>query len=492
VTNILAPVSFRAQVGLIAVASLAMAALAVLLIQDVLASAERTLVTEALQQCTTASRELAQQLVERREDPDRTDARLPVPALDLSLRGVTSAVLRSYDGVTAGYFRDQQVLGAAESGGVQPLQLERREWEALRALVASGQNSISVSIGEGDVFVLAAQPVSGSAYTAWAAKRIRGVRDPSALRRRWGLLALALLAALAVGGVIAVSIRLRQGLDRIDASLRRMEQDFDHRVPQLPGEFGRISWAVNRMADRRRALETELRQQDRLAALGKVVAGVAHEIRNPLNSMRLTLELAQRRMLRSGQSGTVELAGALDEVDRLDGIVGRLLTFGRPDTASPREPHDLLRSAERVLRILQPQAAERRIELRLSPEDQDEPYTAKVDAGSFEQCLINLLLNAMDAAPPESCVEIRLQRSNDSIHLEVQDEGAGVPASVREHIFDPYFTTKPTGNGLGLALAREFAVSHGGSLALRPNEEGREGGARFILTLPPAGVPHGG
>ena len=97
----------------------------------------------------------------------------------------------------------------------------------------------------------------------------------------------------------------------------------------IRGDLGQVAQAINRMAERRAALEEKLRQQDRLAALGKVVAGVAHEVRNPLNSIKLTLQLLDRR-LKKGIAASNEVEECLQEIDRLDMIVGRLLAFGRP------------------------------------------------------------------------------------------------------------------------------------------------------------------
>ena len=97
----------------------------------------------------------------------------------------------------------------------------------------------------------------------------------------------------------------------------------------IRGDLGQVAQAINRMAERRVALEEKLRQQDRLAALGKVVAGVAHEVRNPLNSIKLTLQLLDRR-LKKGITASNEVEECLQEIDRLDMIVGRLLAFGRP------------------------------------------------------------------------------------------------------------------------------------------------------------------
>jgi signal transduction histidine kinase len=285
-----------------------------------------------------------------------------------------------------------------------------------------------------------------------------------------------LLAATAVGGVVGMSIRLRRGVESINKGLGELERNFSHRVPRVAGDLGKIVLAINRMADRRAALEASLRRQDRLAALGKAVAGVAHEIRNPLNSMRLSLELAQRRSQKSGTPGA-ELAGALDEVDRLDTIVTRLLAFGRPGFEERRN-QDLRPIVERVVRMLEPQASAKAVRVRVNLPNQS--LEANVDSGQIEQVLINILLNGIEASPSGADLEVTGTADGEQVQVGIRDSGHGVPEAARDHIFDAYFTTRDSGNGLGLAVSREFIVNHGGSLELAASDTG----AHFLIRLP--------
>jgi signal transduction histidine kinase len=473
--------SFRIHVALIAVAAVSMAALAVMLVRDVLATAEETLVREASQQCSTAAAELARQLEDRAQERGETGPRLPAEAQDISLRGLAAAVLRSYEGIKGGYTipSSRTVLGAVVASRTEAAELDASELELIRSAAAASSGThaqVTSAVAGQDVLVAAAQASAVDLPVAWAIKRISSVRDPALGRRRWSLVALVLLAVTAVGGVFAMSIRLRRGANIINKGLSELERDFSHRVPRVAGDLGRIVQAINRMADRRAALETSMRQQDRLAALGKAAAGVAHEIRNPLNSMRLSLELAQRRLRRSGANGE-ELAGALEEVDRLDSIVTRLLTFGRPDFED-RRSQDLRAIVERVVRMLEPQASAKSVRLRLALPQQ--PLAANVDSGQIEQVLINILLNGIEASPPGSEVEVTGRAEREEVQVAIRDSGDGVPEAIREHIFDPYFTTRDSGNGLGLAVSREFIVNHGGSLELA----GSQTGAHFVIRLP--------
>jgi signal transduction histidine kinase len=474
----------RFQIAIIAVASLSLAALAILLVTDVIASTEQTLVAGARQQCVTAAKELAQQYAERARTREGPLEPLPVAAQDVSLRGLSAAVLRSFDAVTGGFASptgsEFSVLGVATSSGMDQPRLAATERDLVRAVCIRSRGEATVqSVGiDHDIVIAAAAPAGPEAPVAWSLKRLAGARDPVLRRRQWWLAALVLSALAGFGGIVWMSIRLRRRLDAVGSGLQELETDFAYRMPAIGGEFGRLAQAINRMADRRAALESELRRQDRLAALGKVVAGVAHEIRNPLNSIRLSLELLDRRV-RRGSLSSEEVAGALEEVDRLDRILSRLLAFGRPG-ARQREFQDLRPLIARAANIVRQQAQTRRVELVLEPND---PIEADVDGVEIEQVLINLLLNAIEASPEGAAVHVRAAREDGCVKIAVEDQGPGVPETIRDHIFDPYFTTKEAGNGLGLSVSREVASHHGGSLDLVTGGAG----TAFVLRLPSRG-----
>jgi signal transduction histidine kinase len=233
------------------------------------------------------------------------------------------------------------------------------------------------------------------------------------------------------------------------------------------------------MAGSRDALEQHLRQQERLAALGRVVGGVAHEIRNPLNSLRLTLELLTRR-IRKQYGETAPMEAAVAEVDRLDGILTKLLAFGRPG-ADERERRKLTPTIRRAVGMAEERAARRNIQIRLDLDNGSE-CEAEVDAAQIEQVLLNLLLNAVEASPENSAIDVAIHNGAGTIEMDVIDHGSGVDPKVREKIFDPYFTTKDTGSGLGLAISREILRRHGGDLKF----ESEPGRTAFRVTLPAA------
>jgi signal transduction histidine kinase len=461
-----------------------MAALAVILVQDALSRAEQTLLREAVQQSTTAVNELRQQFLERasvEEDPLRA---LPIEAQDLSLRGLSGAVLRAYEGVEGGFLLGPELRVVGYTSPTRDEQKSGPTEDELQGLleIAAGLEesggSLTHEVAQGrDWLVFGLASVEGTGSVAWTLKRLHGARDPVGERRRWWLAGLVLSALIGLGGVISISVRLRRGADTINAGLAGLESDLGHRLPTIGGDFGRIAVAVNRMADRRAILETTVRQQDRLAALGKVVAGVAHEIRNPLNSIRLGLEVLQRR-LGKGTARVEEIRGAMEEVDRLDRILSRLLAFGRP-ALEDRAFQKVAPLVDRAVAMVHKQSEQKGVSIQVEAGETEAPE-ADVDGLQVEQVLINLLLNAIEASPAGGAVRVGLDREDGSVRIAVSDGGPGIPDSAREHVFDPYFTTRNSGNGLGLAVSREVVAHHGGSLRFETGAEG----TTFTMRLP--------
>ena len=238
-----------------------------------------------------------------------------------------------------------------------------------------------------------------------------------------------------------------------------------------------LARTVRRQAAERDRLQGDLRRSERLAALGKLLAGVAHEVRNPLAGIRSTVQLWQRGIGPDGES----FAGLLDEVDRLDGIVARLLHFSRANTRE-LAPGDLNALAAEAARLARGPAEAQGVGVDLDL-DPSLPAVAMVPP-ALVQVLRNLTTNALQAMPGPGRLRIatRYDAPSRSAELTVSDTGPGLPAEASTHLFEPFFTTKPGGTGLGLAIAREIALAHGGDLRAGPRPDGP--GAAFTLALP--------
>lgn len=228
---------------------------------------------------------------------------------------------------------------------------------------------------------------------------------------------------------------------------------------------------------RRKEIEEEIRRAERLAALGRLSAGVAHEVRNPLAGIRTTAELLRERVAGDDRLARfVEVI--LEEAERLDRIVGSLLQFAKP--SPPRRaalrPGELM---DRARSLAASRAAERGVSVRVV--ETATPAEASADRDQLLQVLLNLVLNAIDATPPGGEVVLRTEADDREVRFLVEDGGEGVPARLRERVFDPFFTTKPGGTGLGLSISQNILRQHGGRLRL----ERPEGGAsRAVATLP--------
>ncbi len=238
-----------------------------------------------------------------------------------------------------------------------------------------------------------------------------------------------------------------------------------------------LTRTVRRQAAERDRLQAELRRSERLAALGKLLAGVAHEVRNPLAGIRSTAQLWQRGIGLDGES----VSGIVGEVDRLDSIVSRLLHFSRAD-AQEQARGDLNEVIAEAARLASGPAGESRVrvEVALAP---DLPE-ARMAAPALLQVFRNLTSNAIQAMPGGGTLRLatRHDPARGTVEATVTDTGPGLSPSALGHLFEPFFTTKAEGTGLGLAIAREIALAHRGDLraANRPDAQG----AVFSLILP--------
>ena len=239
-----------------------------------------------------------------------------------------------------------------------------------------------------------------------------------------------------------------------------------------------LAQTVRRQAIERDRLQTELRRNERLAALGKLLAGVAHEIRNPLAGIRSTAQLWQRGVVGLDEES---LGGLVHEVDRLEQIVSRLLQFSRAD-AQDLVPGDLNEVLTEAARLAAGPAESRgvRVELDLDPG----LPPAAMAAPALLQVFRNLTTNAVQAMPPGGALRLITRRdsSRRTITASVVDTGPGLSPEALRHLFEPFYTTKPEGTGLGLAIAREIALAHRGELCAANRIDGS--GAVFTLTLP--------
>ena len=204
----------------------------------------------------------------------------------------------------------------------------------------------------------------------------------------------------------------------------------------------------------------QLQRADRLKTLGEVAAGLAHEIRHPLASIRGALEIIDERSRPDSPEAEFSRL-AMGEVQRLDNLVWEFLRYARPHEPDlrPTSLHDVV---ERVVALLRIEAERAGVML-----DVDRPAPmpdAWIDALQIEQVLLNVVLNAVQASPPGSCVRVRERLDQPDVLIDVIDEGPGIPVEHLGQVFSPFFTTREKGTGLGLAVAHRIVMAHNGHI----------------------------
>jgi PAS domain S-box-containing protein len=240
----------------------------------------------------------------------------------------------------------------------------------------------------------------------------------------------------------------------------------------------RMALVTLRDLDSIETISTQLQVSERLAALGRVTAGVAHEVKNPLNSMRLWLENLKESLPQDDETPKQALQVLDSEIDRLDNVVKRFLNFTRPVELHLEETPlaDLL---QEVLSVAAPQLERAQIQVAtLLPCDVP---PVNVDRPLIKQAIQNLVLNAAEAMPQGGKLSIVLSRRGDMAELSVADTGRGISAEHRVRIFQLFFTTRPGGSGIGLADTFRFVQLHNGSIDFS-SEVGR--GTTFRIELP--------
>ncbi len=464
------------------IAALSVAALSIILITEAVRSAESVVVGEANQTIAAALRELRQQY-HYRVSSDSSWSALPASAKDVSLRAITQTVLRSYQGVEGGFYENSGFLGYAyptHDTGSAKTDVPTAERDLLVSLAGDSRKTNHlmqrVVRGRTDLLILGAATDEKHATVIWAMKRLVGRNTPGAGRRELLLASLVLAALISIAGTLATGLSLARGVAQIRSGLSALERDFAFRLAERSDELGGISRSINQMASVRRKLEEEVRREDRLRALGRLAAGLAHEIRNPLNSIRLTVQLLEHRW-NTNSIRREDLETVRKEVDRLSSLLNDLLDLQRS-----RQPHrqvqPVLPVLEHCINLIDKQADTQNTRIRL--QTPEEPLQACFDEQQLTQTVVNLLLNALEASPLGGVVTVRVFEENGFVGVQVRDQGRGLGPEGREHLFEPFYTTKPGGTGLGLAVSRELMRSQGGDLLYTPDGAG----AAFLLQLP--------
>ena len=331
--------------------------------------------------------------------------------------------------------------------------------------------------------------------TERCADRMTRALAQSESQSRWAnaaLLAVGLagpLAGLGAGYAVArgwsrrvarLSVRVRAVEAHLDQDVGAMTLEVPADLGELDRQLERVVGRVKDVCERVQAQGRDILRAEQLAAVGHLAAGVAHEVRNPLTGIKLLVGAA----LRSADPTPLtreDLEMIRGEIERLERTAQGLLDFAKPARPS-LQVLDLRGLIARAAEVVRPRADHQAV--RLDLELPAGPLVARVDPDQFASLLSNLILNALDATPPGGRIYVGAGVSGAGmIELSVSDAGPGIDPAVADRLFTPFATTKPTGTGLGLSVARRIAEDHGGTLtaADRPG-----GGACFTALLPAA------
>jgi two-component system NtrC family sensor kinase len=293
----------------------------------------------------------------------------------------------------------------------------------------------------------------------------RKARDDE--QRALGLLAGLGLLALAVSLAITFwSQRMLSPLTRLSQRVAAVARgDLSARLERhADDEIGRVAAEFERMVSALSERDERLRSSERLAAMGRLAAHVTHEVRNPLNSIRLNVEMLEEDVASAGPEARHMLQAVVREVDHLTEITDQYLRLVRlPEPKLERV--ELAALIREVAAFLAPEMERSNVKLELELESTTQ---LPIDDGQLRQALFNLCRNAREAMPEGGTIRISLSDAEGGVLMRVSDEGPGIPEEEREKIFDLFYTTKQHGTGLGLALTQQIIAAHRGRIHCAP------------------------
>jgi signal transduction histidine kinase len=276
-----------------------------------------------------------------------------------------------------------------------------------------------------------------------------------------------------------ISVTLRDAASNLKHEVGWVELGASGDLPELHQQIVTISARIKLVMDELHQAREGVLQTTRLAAVGELAAGLAHELRNPLTSVKLLIQTA-------GQSGSRALTEqqyyvVQDEIVRMESIIQGLLDFARPPTPN-RTRHDLRDTLSRALNLVSGRARQQRI--MLSWEFPGEPVIVDADAEQLHQVFVNVLLNGIEAIGQKGTLQVLAQREGkrgETCRILFSDSGPGISEQILPRLFEPFATTKEHGTGLGLPISRRIVEEHGGTM-LAANR--KEGGATITVQLP--------
>ncbi|MDQ3010177.1 MAG: ATP-binding protein [Acidobacteriota bacterium] len=372
--------------------------------------------------------------------------------------------------------RGQQIKSVIEDSPVVQIGDLRRD-----ADMTANEQSLTLKLP------LETEKAKRNAFIVVSMNRLNSVKT---VAQRDRLITLIGLSVLLIGVIAVFSKRFTQPITDLGQAARRVTAgnlDFDVPV-KGPEEVSALSNTFNEMLAvlrRSRELEEALQRAERSAVVGRLASGIAHEIRNPLNFINLSIDHLQSAFAPANEAQRAQYKHILttikDELARLNRLVSEFLSYGRPTKLKLREV-DARLLVEEVRDLVSTKADEQGVKIEIEATGTDSDDTKlNADPELMKTCFSNLMINAVQAMPGGGDLNVSLRPNNGKIELVFTDTGTGILPEALQQIFEPYYSTKETGIGLGLPLTKKIIEEHGGQIEVA-SEVGI--GTMFTVTLP--------
>jgi signal transduction histidine kinase len=422
-----------------------------------------------------------------------------------ALTKLTRNVIEKSEGVSGGFYQasSDELVGSAaaepssDGAGASVLDSQRPAILAAARTAARSRRSVDSVVAASDgVVLIDAVPIGDDPLppgSAWTVKRFGTLPGANRFRAYLTAVGLGAAALICVFLTLLVTRKLQSGVLKVEKGLEDLEQNLSSRIvaDDDPQEIQRIASAINRLGVTLREkiasekqIEDQLRHAERLAALGRLIAGVAHEVRNPLATIHLRVQMCQQ--ISGDQAVQDSCAVALAETERLNGMVSRLLSFSQP-VQLLTEPVNVCQLIEERLERAVDRA--RSVRVRFLTNFPIDRRPVPLDANRMAQVFDNVIQNAIESMSQSGgtlCVNVASngtkQAGRQEMCVEFNDTGSGMEPSVMRRVFDPFFTTKSTGTGLGLSICHELIRAHGGEIQVR-SSMGHGTSVRILLPV---------
>lgn len=419
--------------------------------------------------------------------------------LDNRLSKVSEKLMKDVDGLEGGYYLilQDEFFGYAYPTSPPPIPVygpPPRSYNIIKeqALISAMADTLIIGLHSFNVatFPLATRAVHHNAASIGAVwVRIHIQDDLPVIKLKQIVYVVAIFAVVGFVILMLISSLWAGEIRGIKKELQKLGSSPSYRLKERRGIFTYISQSVNRMLDTiekderdRQLLEKRLVQKEKMASLGRVIAGVAHEVKTPLAIIKTRIQMWQKD-IEDNKEGPEQISPesmqmVIDETNRLSSLVSRLLIFSRPIEKNLKET-DINNLLDDVLKFLDYEnegsgvSVERYFNNMLP--------LIQIDENSIKQVFINILKNSYESMPEGGVIRVVSERKDNNIIVDISDTGTGIPDSSIDEIFVPFFTLKSTGVGLGLAISDQIVKAHNGEIVLVNNPAG---GANCIITLP--------